>query len=33
MFQMKDHTETTALLGHQEKEGHEVKKAVKDSLV
>ncbi|XP_044480082.1 UDP-xylose transporter 1-like [Mangifera indica] len=31
--QMKDHTETTALLGHQEKEGHEVKKAVKDSLV
>ncbi|GAY38385.1 hypothetical protein CUMW_036290 [Citrus unshiu] len=32
--QMKDHKETAALLAHhQEKEGHEVKKAAKDSIV
>lgn len=31
---MKDHKETAALLAHhQEKEGHEVKKAAKDSIV
>ncbi|KAJ0083465.1 hypothetical protein Patl1_30674 [Pistacia atlantica] len=31
--QMKDHKETTALLGHQENEGHEVKKTAKNSVV
>ncbi|KAK9221610.1 hypothetical protein WN944_010037 [Citrus x changshan-huyou] len=32
--QMKDHKETAALLArHQDKEGHEVKKAAKDSIV